>query len=285
MRYQFMRFPGGKAKAFTLSYDDGSKADMRLSDIITEHQLKGTFNLYSDALHHDNALGEEDVRKYILDRGHEVAIHGFSHRAEGAIRPIEGIRDVLDCRMDLEKRFGKIIRGMAYPDSGITKMHDGNDYQTIKQYLTNLDIAYARTLGGDNDLFSIPNDWHCWMPTAHHVNPDIMAYLDKFLSLDPSGEYIARRDSKLFYLWGHSFEFANQGNWGLLEEICQKVSSHADEIWFATNIEIYDYVTAYRSLVYRADHSAVYNPTLYQLWFYFDGKDYVIESGETLVLF
>ena len=43
----FMRFPGGKAKAFTMSYDDGVEQDIRLIDIMEKHGLKGTFNLNS----------------------------------------------------------------------------------------------------------------------------------------------------------------------------------------------------------------------------------------------
>ena len=36
MRYKFLRFPGGKAKAVTLSYDDGCADDKRFSDVITK---------------------------------------------------------------------------------------------------------------------------------------------------------------------------------------------------------------------------------------------------------
>ena len=44
-RYQFLRFPDGKNRAFTMSYDDGCVEDKRLSDIITPYGLKCTFNL------------------------------------------------------------------------------------------------------------------------------------------------------------------------------------------------------------------------------------------------
>ena len=43
----FMRFPGGKRKALTLSYDDGVEQDIRLIDIMKKHGLKGTFNINS----------------------------------------------------------------------------------------------------------------------------------------------------------------------------------------------------------------------------------------------
>mgnify|MGYP000794294821 CR=1 FL=1 len=42
-----MRFPGGKKKALTLSYDDGVEQDIRLIDIMKANGLKGTFNLNS----------------------------------------------------------------------------------------------------------------------------------------------------------------------------------------------------------------------------------------------
>lgn len=37
-----MRFPGGKKKALTLSYDDGVEQDIRLIDIMKKNGLKGT---------------------------------------------------------------------------------------------------------------------------------------------------------------------------------------------------------------------------------------------------
>ena len=41
----FVRFPDGRRKAFTLSYDDGHICDERLINIFDTYGLKGTFNL------------------------------------------------------------------------------------------------------------------------------------------------------------------------------------------------------------------------------------------------
>ena len=38
MRYQFLRFPGGKPKAVTLSYDDGCAEDLHLLEIINKYK-------------------------------------------------------------------------------------------------------------------------------------------------------------------------------------------------------------------------------------------------------
>lgn len=284
MRYRFLRFPGGLSKAVTLSYDDGCKDDIRFSETICAHGLKCTFNINSGFIAEkegDWHLTREQIKKYLIDTGNEIAVHGKYHRASGKVTPVDGIRDVLECRTELENDFGMIIRGMAYPDSGITRFENGAEYGNIKRYLTDLGIVYSRTLGGDNDSFALPTDWHAWMPTAHHTNPELFDYIDKFLN-EPMSSYDAAQTPRLFYLWGHSFEFENNKNWDLLDKICSALSNKPD-VWYATNIEIYDYVSAYRSLVFSADGSMVYNPTLLDIWFTEDGKPYIIKSGETLI--
>ena len=281
MRYQFLRFPGGKPKAVTFSYDDGCIEDIRFSQILTKHNLKCTFNLNCDVLRKGSGLSQADVEEYLLAKGHEIAVHGQLHRAEGGMRLIEGIRDVLECRLELEKKYGRIIRGMAFPDFGITKMYNGASYEAIKQYLKELDIVYSRTLGGDNNRFTLPEDWLAWMPTAHHNNPELMGWLEEFLNFDytAKGIYCANRGPRLCYIWGHSYEFERNQNWELAEQICEKVAGKED-VWYATNMEIYEYVTAYQSLVYSADGSRIYNPTLKTIWMERDEKLYSIQSGE-----
>ncbi len=282
-RYKYLRFPEGKAKAVTLSYDDGCREDLRFSDAITRAGLKCTFNLNCNALRENN-FSDETIREYFLDRGHEIAVHGAFHRANGTLRPIEGIREVLDCRLELEQRFGRIVRGMAYPDSGIVRFSNGACYDDIKSYLSQLDIAYCRTLGGDNKSFMLPQDWHAWMPSVHHNNPDVMDYVKAFLNIDLSEKvYISDRFPRLFYMWGHSYEFERNGNWNLLDVICSELGGRED-IWYATNMEIYEYVSAYNSLVYSADGNVIYNPTLFDIWFDIDGTLYEIKSGQTLKL-
>lgn len=281
MRSIFLRYPGGKAKAVTFSYDDGVKEDRRLAEIFDKYGMKGTFN-FNTAPGRLPKFTDEEIEEIFFSKGHEIAVHGANHRANGNLRPIEGIRDVLDCRLALEQRYNRIIRGMAYPDSGISRIGIHTDYQAVKSYLTELDIAYARTLGQDNDSFTLPNDFHAWMPSAHHDNPKIMEYIEKFLNIDTSeAVYHAARYPRLLYIWGHSYEFERKGNWEHIESICQKLSNN-DDIWYATNIEIYDYVDAYKRLIYSADNSKVYNPTLFTLWFDIDKTLYRIGPGETL---
>jgi len=115
--------------------------------------------------------------------------------------------------------------------------------------------------------------------TSHEPRP--LSMLDEFLSFDYDKLYISSRRERLFFLWGHTFEFDGADNWSLLDEIGKRVSA-SDDVWCATNTEIYDYVTAYGALIYSADNTRVYNPTLQTLWFWCDGETYKIAPGETL---
>ena len=283
MLYTILRFPGGKTKAVTFSYDDGAKADIKLANTLTNYGLKGTFNLTNCNFNSPNHLSMDEIKFHILDVGHEIAVHGEFHKALGLCSPLEGIRDVLNCRLELEKLFGRIIRGMAYADSGIRNIQYGTDYAKIKQYLTDLGIAYSRTLGEDNNLFRLPQDWHAWMPTVHHNNPHALEYAEQFLDIACDKQYCARMYPRLYYVWGHSYEFDRDNNWDRLEALCEKLSGH-DDIWYATNIEIYDYVQSYHALVFSADHTVVYNPTLVKIWFNRDNKEYSIDPGQTMIL-
>jgi hypothetical protein len=85
----------------------------------------------------------------------------------------------------------------------------------------------------------------------------------------------------MFYLWGHTYEFDNENNWEIIEKFAQYIGGR-ENIWYATNIEIYDYVKAYESLQVSVDHSIVYNPSAMDVWFSEGGKIYCVKSGQTI---
>ena len=280
--YLHMRFPEGKAKAVTLSYDDGVRQDLRLAELTAKRGIKCTFNINSALVEKEPGgvrLTWDEIRSGILAKGHEVAVHGEYHLAPCASRTLVGLRDALNCRLRLEQELGTIIRGMAYPNSGVTRFTAGTDYETVRRYLEDIGIVYSRSLGGDNDSFLLPEDWYRWIPTAHHDNPKALDWAREFRDIDLGGMHVDYRNSRLFYLWGHSYEFDRNNNWDRIESICDILAESG--AWFATNTEIYDYVTAFRSLVFSADGSLCYNPTLFDLYFETEKQTYRVRPGET----
>ena len=51
----FMRFPEGRAKALTFSYDDNVRENVRLAQILDRYGMKATFNLNSGLYHPDES--------------------------------------------------------------------------------------------------------------------------------------------------------------------------------------------------------------------------------------
>ena len=285
MRYRFLRFPEGKFKAVTFSYDDGIYSDVRLAKTLSRYNLKGSFNISTNLMSKvggEHYLSADEIREEIVPLGHEIAIHGHTHSAPGLNRPIDVIEEVLTCRKLLEANFGGIIRGMAYPDSGISVLSTNNSCDHVKSLISDLDVAYARTTVEDKS-FALPSDFYSWSPTVHHTSDDVIDLVDSFLALNENKIYASRRWPKLMMIWGHSAEFDNNNNWSLLDSICEKLSGRED-IWYATSMEIYEYITAFNSLIYSADGKTVYNPTLKTVWFDVDGRLYSVKPGETLVI-
>jgi hypothetical protein len=68
-----------------------------------------------------------------------------------------------------------------------------------------------------------------------------------------------------------------------MEAFCRRASEPGD-IWFATNIEIYDYLTAQRNLKFSADRSRVYNGAAIPVWISVEGNPVQIPAGETVTL-
>lgn len=87
----------------------------------------------------------------------------------------------------------------------------------------------------------------------------------------------------MFYLWGHSYEFEEKNNWDVIEEFMKYVANR-DDVWYATNMEIFEYEQAFKSLIFDINLKRCINPTAFDIWFNYNNKDYFIKKGETLRL-
>ncbi len=275
--FPVMNFPNGLEKALTLSYDDGVEQDIRLIDIMNAHGLKGTFNIsaglfaeegkvYSAGNVHRRMTEARCIELY-KNSGHEVAMHGLRHpHLENMTQPAM-VNEIIGDRMGLEARFGGVIRGMAYPY--------GTYNDRVVEVLRVCGVAYSRTVQSTRN-FKIPTDWLRMPATCHHNDAELQNLTDKFV-----GEKKAFTEPWLFYLWGHSYEFESNDNWELIEKFAEQVGGR-DDVWYATNIEVHDYVEAYRALLWSADSKRVYNPTDKTVWFSVDKTRYTVKSGETI---
>ena len=275
-----MRFPEGRDRALTLSYDDGVEQDIRLMEILDKHGIKATFNLNSgcyapegkvyEAGKIHRRLSEAQVTRVYSNPNHEVAVHSLTHPHLEVMTPATIAYEIIKDRENLEAQFGTIVRGMAYPY--------GTYNDEVVEVLKNCGIAYARTVVSTKK-FSIPTDWLRMPATCHHKCPELMELAESFITKKP----LAAEEPLLFYVWGHSYEFEADDNWNAIEEFAEYTGGR-DNVWYATNIEIYEYIEAYKKLVFSVDSSMIYNPTDRDLWCYNNKKTIRIPSGKTVCL-
>ncbi len=260
-----MGFPGGKHKVLTISYDDGKSADRRLVDILNRNGLKGTFHINSEMLGIGDRLTAEEVGS--LYKGHEVSTHTLTHPTIARSPREQLVHEIFQDRNNLEQIVGYTVRGLSYPN--------GSYNQRIKDLLPHLGIEYARITGSTND-FAIPDDLYEWKATCHH-NHNLLELTDKFLGINK------KQNLYMMYVWGHSYEFDNDNNWDLIEEFSARIANQQD-IWYATNIEIVDYMNAFRNLKFSAASDRVYNPSACSVWILVDDQIIEILGGSTVKL-
>lgn len=258
-------FPGGKHKALTMSYDDGREEDRRLVALFNQYGIKGTFNLNYGIQGDPKRIPVSEYPS--LYAGHEVACHTYTHPTIERC-PIEQVVDqVLEDRKGLEKVMGHTIRGMAYPNGSYSK--------EIMKLLPSLGIRYSRVVGS-SDQFQMPRDLMKWQATCHH-NHRLLELGEQFVNLFKH-QYLY-----LMYVWGHSYEFTDQDNWEVMEQFCQLVGGW-DDIWYATNIEIVDYMEVRQRLQFAADGSFVYNPSVNSAWLEVGGNIIEVPGGKQVDL-
>ena len=256
-------WPQGKKKAFTLSYDDGVTQDLQLIDLFGQYGVKATFNL-NPGLFGDRAQADIGGRTVRYDRltaqeipvqyaGQDIAAHGWHHVFPDDKDSGRYCREILKSREALEDLLGHPVIGYAYPY--------GQAGFRIRESVRMCGIGYARTTVSTH-AFTLPEDFLEWNPTCHHDDNDLSDLADRFLSDD---FFFADPPVRLMYVWGHSFEFDINGNWDRIEQLLRKVSGKAD-VWYASNTDIYRYVTAWRRLEFSLDSRYVYNPTDQTIW-------------------
>ncbi len=272
----FLRFPGGRTKSLTLSYDDGVEQDIKLVEIINKYGIKGTFNLNSGLYSMEGTvykkgevhrrMTEKQATQTFKNSEHEVAVHSLTHPFLEQLPDSMVVHEIIKDRENLERQFGTIVRGMAYPY--------GTMNDKVISVLRLCGIVYARTVISTND-FRIPTNWMKLTATCHHKSPELQSLAKKFV------EDKVKREPYLFYLWGHSYEFEADNNWNVIDEFA-KFAGDREDIWYATNIEIYEYIQAYKRLIFSVDGKRVRNPSDIKIWFEHSGDIIEIEAGSTI---
>ena len=258
----YICFPGGKHKVLTMSYDDGREEDRQLISIFNKYGIKGTFHINSGLTQDQRILKSEWKELYA---GHEVASHTYTHPTIARCPMEQVVAQIVEDRKKLEEAVGYPVRGLSYPNGSLS--------DEIIQLLPSLGIEYARTVGSTDD-YGMPEHYLKWTATCHHTH-NLLAHGKEFLGMHKT-QYLY-----MLYVWGHSYEFTRDNNWNLMEDFCNMMSCQ-DDIWYATNIQIVDYMKAAKNLKFGVNADMVYNPSYQSVWLEVDGRHVEVKGGSLI---
>lgn len=277
LRRDLLLFPQGRKRALTFSYDDAVTQDVRLVRMLNQYGMKGTFNINTgllgkESIHvqdgktvtHNKLRPEEIADVY---RGHELAVHGLTHQDLALAGAAAAAYETAADRKNIEDLVKAPVRGMAYPFGTYT--------EELADLLRLSGISYARTTKSTGG-FDLPQDFLTWHPTCHHSEERLFELTEAFFA--PERKYYGPR---LFYVWGHSYEFDVREDWGRMEQFLDRMAGQED-VWYAANIEICDYVNDAKRLRYSSSGEYISNPAAQDIWLSVGGESVCIRSGETV---
>ncbi|MBR5291072.1 MAG: polysaccharide deacetylase family protein [Erysipelotrichaceae bacterium] len=226
-------YPGGKAKAFNITYDDGVLQDERFVALLNKYGIKGTFNLNSELMQnefswtHPNGmqvkrLSVEKV-KHLYD-GHEVASHTLTHPYMYNLSDGELYHQLKSDKENLEKLFEREIKGFAVP-------FDYYD-DRIAECAKACGFAYARKSEFTNSFKPCSDSYH-WKTGIYHIDDNLTNFVADFLNTE--------EELAVCQIVGHSYDLDAENLWGTMELICAAVSK-CDDIWFCTNAELVEFL-------------------------------------------
>ena len=264
-------YPGGKRKAFNVTYDDGVEQDVRFVKLLNKYGLKGTFNLNFQLMAerfawiHESGMTVRrlslDAARYLYD-GHEIASHTLTHPYLHDLTDEELFRQISEDKRLLEEHFGREVAGFGVP-------FDYYD-DRIARCVESCGFAYGR-MSEESRSFS-PWERQCyWRAGIFHLSPELDAFVDGFFQTET--------ELALCQIVGHSYDLDAENMWDKMESIFRRVAGNED-ILPMTHMELVRYLNAmYRAVVRE---NSVYNPTATELWFRIHGRTVRLKPEEAI---
>lgn len=262
-------YPGGKTKAFNITYDDGILQDVRFVGLLNQYGLKGTFNLNSQLMEeefqwiHPNGMTvkrlSKDAVQHLYD-GHEIASHTLTHPYLSTKSQEEILWEMGEDKRRLEALFGREVAGFGVP------FHFYED--VVVRCVPQCGFEYGRNseLTHDYNPWQDPYNWSCGV---FHLEPELDSYVDNFFSTD--------QELALCQIVGHSYDLDAANLWEKMEGILKRMAEDP-AVCSMTHLELVRYLRAMGQAEVGEDY--IVNHSSSTLWFCVDGQALMLEAGK-----
>jgi peptidoglycan-N-acetylglucosamine deacetylase len=224
---------------FTTSWDDGHPLDLRIADLLSKHDLPGTF--YVPMRNTRPLLPKGAVRD--LATRFEVGAHTLNHVDLTSIDDAAARAEIADSKRWVEDTTGRPCTTFCFPMGKFGRRHvafvHDSGYRGART-VELLSTAPPRRQGGVA-ILSTTVQAHSHRPGTYFRN---IAKRGAFRNL-PNLFLHARRSNWLhtaeailekvllhggvFHLWGHAWEIEEENQWWQLEEVLSLMGRHKHE--------------------------------------------------------
>ena len=266
-------YPNGKPKAFNATYDDGVLQDVRFVDLLNKYHLKGTFNLNSGLMEkefewvHEKGFVVKRLSKdkaISLYQGHEVACHTLTHPYMDHLSEAESLYELQADKKNLEKLFGREIRGFAVPFEYYSEL--------IENCVKQSGFSYAR-ISEESRSFTPQKDYYKWKTTIFHTVDSLVDIVQQFMDTD--------EELALLQIVGHSYDLDAENMWDKMESVFLRIASQND-ILPMTTIELIEYLQAMDQA--EITDRYIQNNSVISLWFSINGVPCEVKPMESIEL-
>jgi peptidoglycan/xylan/chitin deacetylase (PgdA/CDA1 family) len=244
--------PGTPRLVLTTSWDDGHPLDLRVADLLTKYDLKGTFYVPSE--NWGDILSARQIGE--LAKKFEVGAHTVHHVALTSLADDAAREEILGSKRGIEEITGKPCRIFCFPMGRFERRHLAMLREagfTAARTVELFSLASPRNKSG---LALIPTTVQAyphspiayWKNCAKRFKVNNLPHLLRFgatrawESAAISILQSARERGGVFHLWGHSSEIQESGQWESLEHVFSAMRDLRQDAICATNSELSDYV-------------------------------------------
>jgi peptidoglycan/xylan/chitin deacetylase (PgdA/CDA1 family) len=229
----------------TTSWDDDDRGGLKVAQLLSHHQLRGTFYVPTGRLGSDSLFSPSDLRM-LASSGFEIGGHTVSHAMLPDLAPAELDREVGECKTVLQEILGTEITMFCYPkgrsNATVMRAVQRAGYQGARgTQMLNSSLAF--------DRFAIPTTLQAYphrpsnfvrnllrqkaITTLLKSVPDLF-WFENWVRLGKARFDSVLRGGGVWHLYGHSWEIEKLGLWPQLSEMFEYISNRSS-VQYVTN--------------------------------------------------
>lgn len=237
----------------TTSWDDGDILDKRLSGLLTQYGVRGTF--YISKEYRQERLSEKDIQT--IAQVHEIGAHTLTHPDLRTLPPEKKMEEIYGSKKWLEEILGSEVKMFCYPkglydDAVISSVKEAGFLGSRTTRLGSISIP-SDQFQLDTTLQVYPFPFRKRNAKQYYAGKLLQPYIQRapalralgvpalsmysWLNTAKAAFDITLQNGETFHLWGHSWEIEKYGMWGELEKFLQHIARN-DSCVYLTNGEL-----------------------------------------------